>query len=94
MAKITEATVLKNYRLAIAFDDGASGEVDLSEMVGKGVFSFWCDPNFFKEVRIDSFGELAWGDKIDLCADFLYIKITGKKPEDIFPALRNESIHA
>ena len=68
--------------------------IDLSEMVGKGIFSLWCEPNFFKEVRIGSFGELGWGDKIDLCDDSLYIKMAGKKPEDIFPALRNWSIHA
>ena len=80
--------------MKITFDDGASGEVDLSEMAGKGVFSLWNDPDFFKELRIGSFDELALGDEIDLCTGSLYIKITGKKPGDIFPSLRNESIHA
>jgi hypothetical protein len=34
-------------------------------------------------------GELGWGDQIDLCPDALYLKVTGKTPEDLFPALRH-----
>ena len=94
MVKITRVNVLKSYRLEVAFDDGVSGVVDLSELVGKGVFALWRDPHVFEQVRIGSFGELIWGDKIDLCPDSLYLKVTGKKSEDAFPALRRESIYA
>jgi hypothetical protein len=91
MVKITEVKVLENYRLEVAFDDGASGVVDLSALVGKGVFDVWRNPHVFQQVRIGSFGELAWGDRIDLCPDSLYLKATGKKSEDAFPTLRRES---
>ena len=64
--------------------------VDLSELVGEGVFSSWRDREFFEQVRIGSLGELVWGDKIDLCSDSLYLRATGKKPEDLFPSLRRE----
>ena len=94
MVKITRVNVLKSYRLEVDFDDGVSGMVDLSELVGKGVFALWSDPHVFEQVRIGSFGELVWGDKIDLCPDSLYLKATGKKSEDVFPALRRESIYA
>ncbi len=47
------------------------------------------DPLAFNQVRIGSSGELVWDDRIDLCPDALYLKVTGKKPEDIFPALRD-----
>ena len=94
MVKITEVKVLENYRLEVAFDDGMFGVVDLSGLVGKGVFAAWRDPHVFQQVRIGSFGELAWGDRIDLCPDSLYFKATGKKPEDAFPALRRESTYA
>ncbi len=94
MVKITKVKVLENYRLEVAFDDGACGVVDLSELVGKGVFALWRDPHVFEEVRIGSLGELVWEDKIDLCPDSLYLKVTGKKPEDVFPALRCEPVHA
>jgi len=94
MVRITEFKVLQDYRLELLFDDGVCGVVDLSELVGKGVFSSWRDRHVFEQVRIGSFGELVWGDKIDLCPDSLYFRATGKKPEDVFPALRREHSYA
>jgi len=94
MKKVSEVKVLQGYRLELVFDDGARGVVDLSDLVGKGVFAIWRDRRIFEQVQIGSFGELVWGDQIDLCPDALYLKATGKKPEDVFPALRCESVHA
>jgi len=94
MVRITRFKVLPGYRLELVFDDGVCGVVDLSKLVGKGVFSSWCDHQFFEQVRIGSFGELVWGNKIDLCPDSLYFRATGKKPEDVFPALRREQAYA
>ena len=92
--KISKVKTLPDYRLDLEFDDGVRGIVDVSENVGKGVFAVWCDPLVFEQVSIGSAGELIWADRIDLCPDALYLKVTGKKPEDLFPALRNQSIHA
>ena len=94
MKRVSKVKVLSGYRLELEFDDGVSGIVDLSENVGKGVFALWRDPLAFDQVRIGSSGELIWGDRIDLCPDSLYLKVTGKKPEDIFPALRELPTHA
>jgi hypothetical protein len=90
--KISKVTVLQGYRLDIEFDDGVTGIVDLSESVGKGVFTVWRDPRFFEQVRIGSSGELVWGEQVDLCSDSLYLKVTGKTPEDLFPALRDFAV--
>ena len=94
MVKITTVKVLQDYRLELAFDDGVCGVVDLSELVGKGVFAFWRDRHVFEQVRIGSLGELIWADQIDLCPDSLYLRATGKKPEDVFPALHRETAYA
>jgi len=94
MRKISKVKALREYRLELEFDDGVSGTVDLSYLVGKGVFALWCDRPAFERVRIGSSGELVWGDQIDLCPDALYLKATGKKPEDVFPALRHEPTRA
>ena len=94
MVKITKVKVLNDYRLELTFDDGVCGVVDLSELVGKGVFALWHDRHVFEQVRIGSLGELVWGDQIDLCPDSLYLRATGKKPEDVFPALRRETAYA
>jgi hypothetical protein len=94
MRKITEVRVLSRYQLELVFDDAARGTVDLSDMVGKGVFGPWRDYSAFQRVRIGSSGELVWDDQVDLCPDALYLKATGKKPEDVFPALRGEPARA
>lgn len=94
MHEITHVEVLQGYRLSLTFDDGVSGTVDLSHLAGKGVFALWLDRKQFEKVRIGSLGELIWGDDLDLCPDSLYLQATGKKPEDIFPALRGEHAHA
>ncbi len=94
MHKITAVQVLQGYRLNVTFDDGVTGTVDLSGLAGKGVFSVWRDRHPFESVRIGSSGELVWGDQVDLCADAMYLKVTGKKPEDVFPSLRHTPSHA
>ena len=92
--RVTGVSVLSQYRLDLTFDDGTRGTVDLSDLVGKGVFSLWQDHDAFANVRIGTSGELMWRDQVDLCPDALYLKVTGKRPEDLFPALRREPAHA
>ncbi len=87
MHKVTQVKVLQGYKLELLFDDGKSGVVDLSRLVGKGVFSIWNDYEVFKRVRIGESGELAWGEQIDLCPDSLYLQATGQRAEVVFPAL-------
>ena len=90
MRKVVAVRTLQDYRVDLTFDDSVSGIADLSHLVGKGVFEAWRDPQIFEQVRIGAEGVLAWGDKIDLGPDSLYLKVAGKTPEDIFPALRHE----
>jgi hypothetical protein len=94
MRKILNVKVLQGYRLELTFDDGVTGITDLSALAGQGVFAAWKDRHVFEQVRIGSSGELAWGEQIDLCPDALYLEVTGKKPEELFPSLRHESSHA
>lgn len=94
MYKIKGVKVLKDYKLDLTFDDSRRGIVDLSDLVGKGVFVLWEDYDVFKKVQIGPSGELVWGDQIDLCPDSLYLKATGKIPEDIFPKLKREPVYA
>ena len=94
MRKLRKIEALAGYRLALEFDDGVSGTVDVSDLVGQGVFSLWRDPRAFEQVSIGSAGEPVWSDHLDLCPDALYLKVTGQKPEDVFPALRPERAHA
>jgi hypothetical protein len=71
--KIVEARPLPAHRLNLRFDDGVEGEIDLSDLVGKGVFSAWNDPAEFAKVFIDpETRTVAWPGGIDLCPESLY----------------------
>ena len=94
VAKILEAQPLDDYIIQLKFADGVSGEVDLSHLAGKGVFSFWDQYENFKNVAVINGRWLAWSDEIDLDANSLYLKLTGKMPEDLFPALREDPTYA
>ena len=94
MHRIVSLDVQEGYKIQISFDDGVSGVVDLSGLVGKGVFSAWSDYARFEKVAVGEAGELIWPDEVDLCPDSLYLQITGKKPDDVFPALKHEAAHA
>ena len=82
------------YHLYLEFADGAKGEVDLSRLAGKGVFQVWHDYRFFETVRIGDHREIKWDNEIELCADALYLELTHKSPEDLFPQLQSEQPHA
>ena len=92
MARPVEVKALPNFRIWLRYDDGATGDVDLSDLVGRGVFNAWHDISFFNAVKLGSHGAIAWGSDIDICPDAMYLRLTGKAPEDIFPILG--SIHA
>jgi ABC-type multidrug transport system ATPase subunit len=49
MRRIATVKVLQAYRLELQFDDGVSGTVDLSDLVGKGVFDLWRDRRAFEQ---------------------------------------------
>ena len=92
--KIVTAKALPGFRLELHFDNGESGVVDLSEFAGRGVFAAWEKPGAFEQVAVTNEGALEWPGEIDMCPDALYLRMTGKRPEEIFPALRDRLSHA
>ena len=94
MLKITAVKALPDYKLLLTYSDGTTGEVELSYLVGKGVFKAWQDYHFFEKVYIANSRRIAWSEEIELCADALYLKITHKQPEDLFSSLQKEVLHA
>ena len=83
MERVEEARALPSYRLWLRFSDGVEGVVDLSHLVGTGVFSAWEDPAQFEAVEVAEFGAPEWPGGIDLCPDSLYMQVTGKNLEEI-----------
>jgi Protein of unknown function (DUF2442) len=89
-----EVKALPNYRLWLRYADGVTGEVDLSHLAGKGVFAHWNVPGEFERVHVGPLGSISWTEDIDICPDALYMEITGKAPEQLFPALLPRAANA
>lgn len=89
--KIVEAKVLPAYRLQLQFDNGESGVIDLSEFAGRGVFAAWEKLGFFEQVTVTSEGAVEWPGELDMCTDALYMRMTGKRPEELFESLGRKS---
>lgn len=94
MVRPIRVKALPNFRLYLEYSDGQKGEVDLSDIAGNGVFEVWNDRRIFADVHIGPHREIKWNDEIELCPDSLYLKLTGKSPEALFPKLRHEQPHA
>lgn len=87
MFKPIDVEARSDYRLWIRYQDGTEGDVDLSSLAGRGVFTLWEDEAKFKQVNIGEDGAVYWNEEVELCPDALYLKLTGKKPEQAFPKL-------
>lgn len=92
MIKVTHVTPRPGYKLELRFSDGVEGEVDLSPVVGKGVFARFLDESYFEQVSVGPAGEVVWSGELELCPDALYLRVTGKDAADFFPALRKQGV--
>ena len=92
--KITEAKALDRFRVFLRFDDGTAGAVDLGRLAGRGVFDAWLQEGVFEQLSVSPVGALQWPGDLDLCPDSLYLHLTGKPIDEIFPALDRSLVHA
>ena len=94
MPKPLEVKPVGRFRLWIRYEDGAEGEVDLADLAGRGVFRAWDEAGCFESVRLGPQGEVAWGEDLDLCSDSVYMRLTGKSPDQVFPNLKKAEVDA
>ena len=92
--KIVAAKILKKFKVHLLFENGVSGVVDLADIAGEGVFKAWLEPGFFEQMTVAKFGSLEWPGDLDLCPDSLYLKLTNKDPEELFPSLKKDLVYA
>ena len=88
MVRALEVEARDSRRIWLRYSDGSKGEVDLSDVAGRGVFRAWDAPGVFEAVHVAPHGAVAWNDEIELCADALYLDLTGKFAG---PAMSGES---
>ena len=78
---------MDGFRLWLKYEDGIQGIVDLSDLAGRGVFEAWSEREVFDAVTVNESGAVVWPGDIDLCPDALYIRLTGRQAQQIFPSL-------
>lgn len=81
MVRAMEVRPRDGYCIWLRYSDGTAGEIDLSDLVGKGVFRAWRDHNLFNRVHITPHGSISWSGGIEICPDSLYADLTGESAE-------------
>jgi hypothetical protein len=72
---VVEARYVTGYTIWLRFDDGTTGEVDLSrELVGP-IFQPLRDIDYFKQLTVNhGIGTIVWPNGADFAPEFLYEK--------------------
>lgn len=91
MVELVDVKSKGKYKIQLKYADGIQGIVDLSDFSGRGVFKQWDDADIFDAVQIDESGAVSWNEILELCPDMLYMRLTGKSPEEVFPNLEGVS---
>lgn len=86
--RLVKAEPRDGFRVWLSYQDGAEGVVDLHDLAGRGVFDVWNNRAVFESVRVTDRGALEWPGGLDLCGDALYLRLTGKRPEELLSELR------
>jgi hypothetical protein len=67
-----ELRVEDHKRMWVRFDDGVEGVVDVSGLIGRGVFQALSDESVFRGACIDEFGAVCWPGGLDLAPDAMH----------------------
>ncbi len=84
MIKPKKAEALSKYRIKVTFEDGVTGEADLSDSAGKGIFKFWDEDNNFEKVYINPETDgIAWNDELEICPETVYEQVKAEIKEHV-----------
>ena len=88
--RIKSVEVVRYPVLRVTFDDGLSGEYDLTDLIARGpAFSPLKDEAYFRTVAVGEYGHtFGWnlddlGNEIDFCPDATRILIETQKVEEL-----------
>lgn len=74
---VTYAEARGGHRIYLRFDDGAEGELDLSDESWGGVLSSLADATYFADVALDSeLGTIVWPNGADIAPETLHRWVT------------------
>jgi Protein of unknown function (DUF2442) len=75
MPRVISVQPLPSFRLAVRFDDGTEGVIEMHDRLFGPVFATLQDPAVFQQVFVDKFGAVAWPNGADLAPDALHDRL-------------------
>ncbi len=76
---VTEVTPCDDHVLALVFENGERGHLDIKPILDFGVFQKIRDQNAFRQVKV-SFDTIEWSCGVDLDTEYVYMKCTKSDP--------------
>jgi hypothetical protein len=73
--KVLRVRALPGYQLNVAFDDGISGVIDLTDFVNKGIFAILKDKQKFNKVYTNGYS-IVWNDELEIDILTVYAEIS------------------
>ncbi|MDJ0522814.1 MAG: DUF2442 domain-containing protein [Planctomycetota bacterium] len=93
--RLLEVQAESDHKLRLRYEDGTVGVIDLSHEISTGgVFASLRDPAVFGAVRLGECGQVEWEAGADLCPHALYMRLTGKTADEVFPGLARQPTDA
>lgn len=83
--KVVHVQALTKYDIAISFDDGVQGIINLDELVSKGIFQTLKDEKLFSRVYTTGYS-IAWSEELEIDALAIYAELLNKQPEVVLKA--------
>ncbi|MBM5573682.1 DUF2442 domain-containing protein [Deefgea sp. CFH1-16] len=82
MLHIKQARYLRDYTLAVEFDDGRRGEADLSAALNQGLFQALRDTALFAQVSVEpELNTIVWPNGLDLAPEYVYFAAFKNDPD-------------
>ena len=88
---VSRVETLRGYRLWVEFEDGTQGEADVSDLAEEShrVGDLWANREYFNTAHVPDYGGVAWkGQLVDINPNVLYMKVTGKALDEVYPQVR------
>ena len=71
MDRVISVKPLENYLLEIEFADGLRKLIDIEPFIGTGISVALKDKAYFRQVKLEDGGGIAWDNGYDFCPNFL-----------------------
>ena len=80
--KVIDVKALPEYNIAVSFEDGVSGVINLADLVGQGIFCAIKDEVLFSKVYTTGYS-IAWSNELEIDALTIYAELLDKQPEEV-----------